>query len=75
MSVPANPKLWHTFVLQAKAKFPKYPSLPASKWVHQEYVKHGGRFVSEATLHQAKHATERMRAAAKKNRKGREDDK
>lgn len=74
MSVPANPKLWHTFVLQAKAKFPKYPSLPASKWVHQEYVKHGGRFVSEATLHQAKRTSERMRAAAK-HRKGSEGDK
>jgi hypothetical protein len=74
MSVPANPKLWHMLVLQAKAKFPTYPSLPASKWVHQEYVKHGGRFVSEATLHQAKHASERMRAAAKK-RKGGDGDK
>lgn len=74
MSVPANPKLWHMLVLQAKAKFPKYPSLPASKWVHQEYVKHGGRFVSEAALHHAQRTSEKMRAAAK-HRKEREDDK
>jgi hypothetical protein len=32
-------------VAQAKQKFPTYPSLPASKWIHQEYVKRGGIFV------------------------------
>jgi hypothetical protein len=32
-------------VAQAKQKFQTYPSLPASKWVHAEYVKRGGIFV------------------------------
>ena len=45
-SVPQNPRLWEMLVSQAKRKFPTYPSLPASKWVHQEYVKRGGRFVA-----------------------------
>lgn len=26
-------------------KYKQYPSLPASKWVHDEYVKRGGTFV------------------------------
>lgn len=42
---PKNPRLWEMLVNQAKRKFPKYPSLPASKWIHQEYVKRGGTFV------------------------------
>jgi len=45
-SVPQNPRLWEMLVAQAKQKFPTYPSLPASKWVHAEYVKRGGIFVS-----------------------------
>lgn len=32
-------------VNQAKQKYREYPSLPASKWVHSEYVKRGGTFV------------------------------
>lgn len=43
--VPQNPRLWEMLVAQAKQKFPTYPSLPASKWVHAEYVKRGGVFV------------------------------
>jgi len=45
--VPANPKLWGMLVLQAKAKFRTYPSLPANHWVHQQYLKRGGLFVSD----------------------------
>ena len=45
--VPANQKLWNMLVLQAKAKFAKWPSLPASRWVHEQYVDKGGRFISE----------------------------
>ena len=30
---------------QARQRFREYPSLPASKWVHTEYVKRGGIFV------------------------------
>lgn len=44
-SVPQNPRLWEMLVAQAKQKFQTYPSLPASKWVHTEYVKRGGIFV------------------------------
>ena len=43
--VPQNPRLWEMLVAQAKQKFQTYPSLPASKWVHAEYVKRGGIFV------------------------------
>jgi hypothetical protein len=44
-SVPQNPRLWEMLVAQAKQKYPTYPSLPASKWIHAEYVKRGGIFV------------------------------
>lgn len=47
MDVPANQKLWNMLVIQARAKFPKWPSLPASRWVHQQYVQRGGRFVTQ----------------------------
>ena len=68
MSVPSNPKLWQMLVLQAKAKFPKYPSLPASKWIHQEYVKKGGQFVTEAKAHTKEHVSKQMREAEKKKK-------
>lgn len=45
---PANEKLWNMLVLQAKSKFSKWPSLPASKWVHEQYVQRGGRFIAGA---------------------------
>jgi hypothetical protein len=32
--------------IQAKAKFKTYPSIPASRWVHNEYVQRGGTFVA-----------------------------
>lgn len=73
MSVPADQKLWNMLVLRAKAKFPKWPSLPASKWVHQEYVKHGGRFVSEASMSRVKRASDKMRTANK--HRGKDDEK
>ncbi len=31
-------------VAQARAKFAKYPSPAASHWVHEHYLKSGGRF-------------------------------
>lgn len=78
MDVPANPKLWQMLATQAKAKFPKYPSLPASKWIHQEYVKKGGQFVSEATATRMANGNDSAAArkadadkkAAKKKEKG-----
>ncbi len=42
---PANPRLWAMLVRQAKARFHPYPSIPAQKWIHEEYVRRGGRFV------------------------------
>ena len=45
---PQNQRLWSMLVAQARTKFAKYPSLPASKWVHSEYVKKGGQFVVHA---------------------------
>ena len=30
----------------AKPKFHPYPPIPASKWLHAEYTKRGGTFVS-----------------------------
>lgn len=43
---PANQKLWDMLVIQAKRRFNKYPSLAASHWIHEQYVKEGGQFVS-----------------------------
>jgi hypothetical protein len=43
---PANPRLWQMIILQAKMRFQKYPSPGASHWVHEQYIKHGGQFVT-----------------------------
>lgn len=32
-------------IAQAKTRFRVYPSLAASKWVHDQYIKEGGKFV------------------------------
>lgn len=54
--IPMNPRLWNLYVARAKAKFAgHYPSPGASHWVHEEYVKAGGRFV--ATDHADKETT------------------
>ena len=45
---PQNQRLWNMLVAQARTRFNTYPSLPASKWVHSEYVKKGGQFVTSA---------------------------
>jgi len=49
--VPTNQRLWSMIIMQAKARFSKYPSPGASHWVHDQYIKHGGQFatVSEET--------------------------
>lgn len=44
-SVPVNQKLWQLIITQAKAKYTNYPNPGASHWVHQQYIKHGGKFV------------------------------
>ena len=48
MDKPSNPRLWDMLVVQARAKFRKWPSLPASKWVHEQYLQKGGRFIDAA---------------------------
>jgi hypothetical protein len=45
MSQPANPRLWAMFSAQARAHFRVFPSPAASHWIHDHYVKAGGRFV------------------------------
>ena len=51
---PTNQRLWQMIIMQAKARFAKYPSPGASHWVHDQYIKHGGQFatVSEETRQQ-----------------------
>ena len=44
--VPQNPKLWAMLQNLARHKFKTYPSIPASKWLHDEYTKRGGTFVA-----------------------------
>lgn len=65
--VPANQRLWNMLVTQAKSKFPKWPSLPASKWVHQQYVQKGGQFIPEGKA-------ARSRAALQNKDKSRKTD-
>lgn len=57
--------------VQARAKFEKWPSLPASRWVHQQYVQKGGRFISEGQLARMKKAS-KATPAKKKPAKGKE---
>lgn len=70
--VPINQRLWNTLVVQAKAKFKTWPSLPASKWVHKEYVQRGGRFVDSKRVTQAK---KNQKAASERSAPSRKDEK
>lgn len=45
-SIPANQKLYNMLIAQAKTRFRVYPSLAASHWVHDQYLKEGGQYVS-----------------------------
>ena len=47
--VPTNPRLWKMVVKRAQMRFTPYPSLPASHWIHNEYVKQGGQFIKQQT--------------------------
>lgn len=64
--VPLNQRLWNSLVIQARAKFNKWPSLPASKWVHQQYKMKGGRFADSKEITAAK---QRAKHAEKKSDK------
>lgn len=44
--IPANQKLWSTLVAQAKARYRVWPNPSAAAWVHQQYVRMGGKFVN-----------------------------
>ena len=61
--VPTNQRLWNSHVVQAKAKFRTWPSIPASKWVREQYTQKGGRFVDSKLVTAAK---KRQEAAKKK---------
>lgn len=69
--VPTNQRLWDTLVVQAKAKFKSWPSIPASKWVHTQYVQRGGRFVDSKRVTEAK----KRQKAAKERASSKKDDK
>ena len=69
---PQNPKLWAMLTKQASAKFSPFPSLPASKWIHAEYVKRGGVFIEDKKkpahreTKSRDHAEDKKKVAAKK---------
>ena len=62
--VPTNQRLWNSLVVQAKSKFKTWPSIPASKWVREQYTQRGGRFVDSKRVTEAK----KKRASASKGR-------
>jgi hypothetical protein len=67
--VPTNQKLWNMFVIQARSKFAKWPSLPASKWVHNQYTSKGGQFISEGQLARMQKASKRPEKKTGKDKK------
>lgn len=67
--VPTNQRLWNSLVVQAKAKFRKWPSIPASTWVRKQYVQHGGRFADEKAMTAAKKKREAAKDRATKSDK------
>lgn len=67
--VPANPRLWAMVQNLAHQKFQKIPSLPASKWMHDEYVKRGGTFVESKKQDQRHDKKGRETPQGKKERK------
>lgn len=70
--VPSNQRLWNMLIVQAKAKYGKWPSLPASRWVHQQYLEKGGRFISENQAARMKKAAPAKKKPARgKEAKGR----
>lgn len=69
--VPQNPRLWAMIQNLAKQKFDKIPSLPASKWMHEEYVKRGGTFV-ESRKQDTRHKRGKETKEGKKEREAEE---
>ena len=56
--VPQNPRLWAMLQNEARQRFDTYPSIPASKWIHNEYVKRGGIFVESGRNRLARRSRE-----------------
>ena len=65
---PANEKLWHLVIIQAKAKFLRFPSPAASSWAHEKYVKMGGRFIDTAKEKAREKAVEAARHGKQEDR-------
>lgn len=74
-NVPTNKKMWDMFVIQAKAKFHTFPSLAASRWVHEQYVKHGGRFVDSKEVSKANERSRQFKKHESEHKKDKADDK
>lgn len=68
--VPTNERLWNSLVIMAKAKFKSWPSIPASKWVHQQYVQKGGRFADSRDMTAYKKSVRDRQKAARDMRSG-----
>ena len=64
---PSNPKLWQMIITQARARFATYPSPAASHWVHDQYVKSGGKFYDPAEINRRKQALQQYREAVSKS--------
>lgn len=76
MQIPQNQNLWHMLIAQARAKFAKYPSPAASHWVHEHYLKSGGKFLERtAADRQKEQMAARLRGEHKKKKKGGKDTK
>jgi hypothetical protein len=73
--VPQNTRLWAMLQTQARQKFREYPSLPASKWIHSEYVKRGGVFVDSKKKDTQHDKSGRMTAHGKKEKETEEQQK
>jgi hypothetical protein len=69
---PQNPRLFAMYVAQAKTHFDVYPSPAASHWVHEHYVKAGGRFVEtdEKSEARRRETEKRHREVHHKKRRG-----
>lgn len=67
-NIPTNRKMWDMYVIQAKARFNKWPSLAASNWVHRQYTQSGGKFVSSVDELKPKERRDKAVADAKEER-------
>lgn len=65
---PTNERLWHLLTMQARAKFVKYPSPTASKWVHTKYLEMGGKFVDTKAEARKNRAVKAAKEIAEKRR-------